>query len=418
MIGDMTNSQGIPMSKTLLSVLIGFALLFASCGKPSSPHGDHANSSSGAHAQEYYTCPMHPQVHKDKPGVCPICGMDLVKASNSSQPEGETSAGMVTVDERGQLLANVATTTVAFEDVQQVVRAFGTLVIPESRKVIISARFGGRIEKLYVDAAGASVKQGDPLFDVYSPDIIQAENEYLQLLTPGTSIAGGDESGVKSKLKLMGLTDQQIHDLESSKRVSLVATYHSPAKGTIMTKKIITGSYVSEGATLYELSDLSTLWNIAEVNVDLVGLLRVGDRAMISIGAGGGKGIKGTVSFVYPVVDDLSRNVKVRLLVNNADGKLRPNTYTETSFSAKTGKGLTVPVSAVLLTGKRNLVYVRTGHGNHFVAREIGLGSRFGNKYMILWGLSEGEEVVSEGGYLIDSESQLRSGNGAGHQHG
>jgi membrane fusion protein, copper/silver efflux system len=405
------------MNKTFLTVLISVTLLCASCGKTPTPNGDHADSSSSAHVEDYYTCPMHPQVHKDKPGVCPICGMDLVKASNSSTTGSETSAGVVTLDERGQLLANVATTKVAFDNVQQVVRAFGNLVIPEPRKVIISARFGGRIEKLYVDAAGASVEKGDPLFDVYSPDIIQAENEYLQVFTPGAFLAGGDGPGVKSKLKLMGLTDQQIHELESSRTVSLVTTYHSPAKGTVMTKKITTGSYVSEGAILYELSDLSTLWNLAEVNVDLVGLLHVGDTAMISIGSGGGKAIKGTVSFVYPVVDDQSRNVKVRLLVNNADGKLRPNTYTETSFLAKAGKGFTVPVSAVLLTGKRNLVYVRTDNGNHFVAREVGLGPRFGNKYVILWGLSEGEEVVSEGGYLIDSESQLRSGDGPGHQH-
>jgi Cu(I)/Ag(I) efflux system membrane fusion protein len=371
-----------------------------------------------AQAGDYYTCTMHPQVHLDKPGVCPICGMELVKASNSRKTEGTATGAMVPLNDRDQLLANVSTVKVGYEDVERSVRAFGTLEIAEPNKTVISARFNGRIERLHVDAVGAKVKQGDPLFEIYSPDIIQAENEYLQAFKTGSSTQQGNVSDPKSKLLLLGLTEQQISELESSNTVPLVITYYSPANGIVIDKKVVTGIYVSEGSNLYEVSDISTLWNIAEVYESDAGYIRVGEKASLSIAAYPNETFTGTVSFIYPVVNPQTRTVKVRVLLNNATGKLKPNMYTETLFTRKKGWALTVPVGAVLITGKRNLVYVKTEHENHFEAREVGLGSRFNDKYEITWGLTEGEIVVSEGGYLIDSESQLKSGNGVTHQHG
>jgi membrane fusion protein, copper/silver efflux system len=406
------------MKKIWLLTLIAGALLLTSCSKPSSSNGGHADSRSMTQIDDYYTCPMHPQVHKDKPGVCPICGMDLVKASNSNKAESDTTTETVTLNKRAQMLADIATTQVVLEDVGFAVRAIGTLVIPEPQKTVISARFSGRTEKLYVDAVGASVKRGDPLFDFYSPDIIQAENEYLQVFASHASLAEGNGSAARSKLNLMGLTDEQIRMLESSKVVPLLTTYYSPATGTVIDKRIVAGAYFSEGAALYDLSDLATLWNIADLNADEAGFVQVGTRATITVGSERLQPIEGRVAFIYPVVDDRSRTVKVRSIVNNAGGRLRPNMFTETTFSAQPRKVLTVPVGAVLMSGKRNVVYARVDHGDRFVAKEIGLGSRFNNKYEIVWGLLEGEEVVTEGGYLIDSESQLRVGAGSAHRHG
>ena len=361
---------------------------------------------------------MHPQVHLDKPGVCPICGMELVKASNSRKMENAAVGATVSLNDQDQLLAHVSTIKVGFEDVEHSVRAFGTLEIAEPNKTIISARFNGRIEKLHVDAVGVKVKQGDPLFEIYSPDIIQAENEYLQAIKTGSSATQSIASDPKSKLLLLGLTEQQIHDLESANTVPLVITYYSPANGIVIEKKVVTGVYVSEGSTLYEISDISTLWNIAEVYESDAGYIRVGEKANITIATYPNESFTGRVSLIYPVVNPQARTVKVRVPVNNSGGKLKPNMYTETLFTRKIGKALTVPVGSVLVTGKRNLVYVKAGHENHFEAREVGIGSRFNDKYEITWGLTEGEIVVSEGGYLIDSESQLKSGTGANHQHG
>jgi membrane fusion protein, copper/silver efflux system len=405
------------MKQLSIIPLLGAILLISSCSKSPSPHAGHTDSTAAAQTGDYYTCSMHPQVHMDKPGICPICGMDLVRASNSKKMDMAGSEAMVPLNDRDQVLANVSTMKVRYAEVSHSVRAYGNLEIADPNKTLISARFNGRMEKLYVDAVGARVKIGDPLFDIYSPDIIQAANEYIQATKSGTS-ARTNITLMKSKLHLLGLTEKQVQDLESSASAPLVITYYSPASGMVIDKKIVKGSYVSEGTTLYEISDISTLWNIAEVYEADAGHIRLGESATISTTAYPDKSFMGTVALIYPVVNPQARTVKVRLIVGNASGKLRPNMYTETLFRQMKGRALTVPVGAVLVTGKRNLVYVKAGHENHFQAREVGLGSRFDGKYEITSGLMEGEEVVTEGGYLIDSESQLKTGTGATHQHG
>ena len=405
------------MKTIIVTGSIILALLVSSCGK-SSTHQGHEDSKATSQTEDYYTCPMHPQVKSDKPGVCPICHMDLVKASNSRQMEASTDESMVPLNDRDQILANVATVIAKYESIEHIVRAFGTLEIPEPNKTIISARFNGRIEKLYVNAVGTKVKKGQPLFDVYSPDIVQAVNEYRQALTSSSQTKDNFLIVAKSKLQLLGLTEKQISILETIESVPLVFTYHSPASGIIIDKKIVEGIYVIEGTSLYDVSDISTLWNIADVYETDASYIRDGERATMSIASYPDQTFPATVSLIYPVVNPQSRTVKVRLTVNNADDKLKPNMYTETVFQRKKDKSLTVPVSAVLITGKRNLVYIKAEHENHFEAREIGIGTRFNGKYEVTWGLEEGEEVVSEGGYLIDSESQLKTGGGSGHQHG
>lgn len=405
------------MKQLSIILILGAALLISSCSKSPSPHAGHTDSTAVNQPGDYYTCSMHPQVHMDKPGQCPICGMDLVKASNSKKTDMSGSEAMVPLNERDQVLANVSTMKVAYEMVEHAVRAYGNLEIADPNKTLISARFNGRIEKLYVNAVGAHVNSGDPLFDIYSLDIVQAANEYIQTTKSGSS-AQSNIVLMKSKLHLLGLTEKQIQELESSGSAPLVMTYYSPASGVVIDKKIVTGSYVSEGTTLYEISDISTLWNIAEVYESDAGNIVVGENAKFTTATYPNKTFAGTVSLIYPVVNAQARTVKVRIVVNNASGKLRPNMYTETMFRLMRGRALTVPVGAVLVTGKRNLVYIKAGHENHFEAREVTLGTRFDGKYEITSGLAEGEEVVTEGGYLIDSESQLKSGTGATHQHG
>jgi Cu(I)/Ag(I) efflux system membrane fusion protein len=406
------------MKQLVIILILGAALGLSACSKPPGSHAGAADSTVVSDAGDYYTCSMHPQVHMDKPGVCPICGMDLVKASNSKKMTSQSgSEAMVPLNERDQVLANVATAVVGYDVVEHTIRAYGNLEIPEPNKTVISARFNGRIERLYVDAIGAHVNTGDPLFDIYSPDIVQAANEYLQTTRamPGSQ---NSSSLIRSKLELLGLTPRQIKDIEVSGQVPFVMTYYSPGSGVVIDKKIIKGSYVSEGATLYEVSDISTLWNIADVYEADASHIAVGEPAVLSTPTYPEKSFRGIVKMIYPAVNPQSRTVKIRLVVNNASGSLRPNMYTETLFKTKTGRSITVPVGAVLITGKRNLVYVKAGHDNHFLAREVGLGSRFDGKYEITYGLTEGDEVVTQGGYLIDSESQLKTGTGATHQHG
>ena len=399
--------------KTLLVIpLLAAAMLLASCGRSSSPPAGGGDSTHVAVAEDYYTCPMHPQVHSPTPGQCPICGMDLVKASNSSRMDGAGADPMVPLSDRDQILANVATVPVQYEDVEVYVRSSGALEIAEPKKTIVSARFNGRIEQLHVDAVGTPIRRGDPMFVVYSPDLIQAQTEYLQALRDRSPAADGNRATVRSKLLLLGLTEEQIRDLEGKEAAPLLSTYRSPAQGVVIQKYVVAGTYISEGSTLFEVADLSTLWNVADIAESDARYVKAGDKAVVKVSAFPDEAFPATVSLLYPVVNLQTRTVKARLEVGNAAGKLRPNMFTETVFLRKMGRSLTIPVSAVLVTGKRNLVYVKMDHENHFVAREVGLGSRFGDKYAIQWGLEEGEVVVRQGGYLIDSESQLRSGSG------
>ena len=283
-------------------------------------------------------------------------------------------------------------------------------------RTLISARFNGRIERLHVNAVGRKVKGGVPLFDIYSPDIVQAANEYLQAVKPG-SPGGMNASIIRSKLTLMGLTEGQIQVMESAGSVPLVVTYLSPVSGTVIEKRIVSGSYVTEGVPLYEIADLSTLWNLAEVFESDAGNVTVGDKVTVTTSAYPENVFRGTVDLLYPVVNADTRTTRVRVIVENPSGKLKPNMYTETIFRGVKARVLTVPASAVLVTGKRNLVYVKVDGGNIFQAREVTLGAMSDGKYGIVSGLSEGEEIVREGGYLIDSESQLQSVSGAAHEH-
>ncbi len=444
-----TNAKRIIMKTLLMSLSLVIAFGLASCTKPAAGRSGHGDSTAVAQAEELYTCPMHPQVRADKPGQCPICHMDLVKVSNSGG-ERTLDTAAVTVNERGRQLANVATVTVRLEPIGQTVRAFGTLEIPEPNKIIISARFSGRIEKLHVTAVGTAVRKGQALFDVYCPDIVQAENEYLQayrndgagsigsarsdnrpdlsnadaqstLLSAAQSKLQADRaasqesmtfvSAARSKLQLFGFTDDQIRTLEKTEHGALLFTYHSPASGTVVEKKIVEGIYISEGLPLFEISDISSLWNVAEVSETDAGRLRVGDKASVQLQNTPSSALPVMISFISPVVNPQSRTVQVRMTVNNNSGALKPNTYTETIFRQARGMGLTVPVSAVLVTGKRNIVYVETSV-NRFESRDVGLGMRFDGKYEITHGLRQGDIVVSDGGYLIDSESQLTSRHG------
>ena len=405
------------MKTVWVMLFVGVAMLVLSCGKSPSAKMDNADSTKAVQPADYYTCSMHRQVHLDKPGVCPICGMELVRASNGRKMTMGESDARVPLNDREQVLANVATVRVGYEEIEPTVRALGNLTIPDQNKTLITARFSGRIENLHVASVGQHVKAGDPLFDIYSPDIIQAENEYIQAHSPASPLSG-NLAMMKAKLRLLGLTDHQIQSLESSVSSPLVLTYMSPSSGVVISKEIVKGSYVSEGVTLYQISDFSTLWDEAEVYEADARMISVGERANVTTASYPNELFSGTVSLVYPVVNAETRTVKVRVVVNNAAGKLKPNMYTETLFRKSRGRALTVPVGAVLVTGKRNLVYVKADHEDHFQAREVSLGSRIEGKYEIVSGLSEGEVVVSEGGYLIDSESQLKSGTGATHQHG
>ncbi len=402
--------------------LIAVVLTFSGCSK-SEESGK--NEQSVVEQIEYWTCTMHPQVHMDGPGVCPICGMDLIKkvVEKEETPANEEDmanlptgqVGMVSLSGKKQVLANVSTVVVKKENLQEQVTAYSYLDFVENNRKTISARFNGRIEKLYVDNTGDYIKKGQPLFEIYSPDLVQAQNEYLIALNNSSNSTTLLKAS-KKKLEIFGLTSEQIQTLEKTHEINIILTYFSPISGTVIEKKVQEGVYVNEGTAIYDVAELSTLWNIAEVYENNLSSVRVGRPVKLRLRAYPGEEFNGKVTFIYPVVNSQTRTIKVRSEFSSYGGKLKPQMYGETIFSNTGGQGLLVPVNAVIIAGQRTVVWAKAGDGM-FEARSVQIGNRFGDKYQILSGINEGDEIAATGGFLIDSESQLKTGMPTGHQH-
>ena len=395
--------------------LIAIALIVSGCSK-SGENGKHEHEV--VKKDGYWTCTMHPQVHMDKPGSCPICGMDLIKKVADEKPEAvndKDMTNMVTLSGKKQVLANVSTVVVKKENLQEQVTAYSFLDFVENNRKTISARFNGRIEKLLVDKTGDYVKKGQPLFEIYSPDLVQAQNEYLIALN--NSQNSSLQKAAKKKLEIFGITQDQILTLEKTKEINLTLTYFSPFSGTVIEKKVQEGVYVNEGTAIYDIAELSTLWNIAEVYENNLSNVKVGSPVKLHLRAYPGEEFNGRVTFIYPVINTQTRTVKVRSEFASLGGKLKPQMYGETIFNSAGGQGLLVPADAVIIAGKRTVVWAKAGDGM-FEARSVQIGNRFGDKYQILSGIKEGAEIAATGGFLIDSESQLKTGMPTGHQHG
>ena len=377
------------------------------------------SDNSNKNENEYWTCTMHPQVHKDGPGACPICGMDLIKKvvdETADVSEKSNMEGMISLTTDKQILANVSTIKIKRENLKKELTAYSYLDFVEQNRKTIPAKFNGRIEKLFVDKTGEYIKKGQPLFEIYSPDLVQAQNEFLIALSSNKNENNSLLDASKKKLELFGLTDNQIDELKKSGEIKLTLTYYSPVSGTVIEKKVQEGMYVNEGTVIYEAAELSTLWNIAEVNETDLSTIKVGSKVKLKLKAYPGEEFTGKVTFIYPVINSQTRTVKIRSEFSSQNNKLKPQMYGETVFLDDAGTGLLVPADAVIFSGNKNVVWVKTADGM-FEGRIVELGLKFGDKYQIISGLKEGDEVAASGGFLIDSESQLKTGMPTGHQH-
>jgi Cu(I)/Ag(I) efflux system membrane fusion protein len=371
---------------------------------------------SNKNNKDYWTCTMHPQVHKDGPGACPICGMDLIKKVVEDTTNVSTEKdmkGMITLSSNKQLLANISTIKVKKESLKKELTAYSYLDFVEQNRKTIPAKFNGRIERLFVDKTGDYIKKGQALFEIYSPDLVLAQNEYLIALSNNRNENSSLIEASKKKLELFGLSSNQIEDLKNSGKINLTLTYYSPVSGTVIEKKVLEGMYVNEGITIYEVAELSTIWNIAEVNETDLSFIKVGSKVKLNLKAYPGEDFTGKVTFIYPVINPQTRTVKVRSEFSSLNNKLKPQMYGETIFAVEDGVGLLVPADAVIFSGNRNVVWVKTSDGM-FEARNVQLGQKFRDQYQILSGVNEGDEVAASGGFLIDSESQLKTGKSTG----
>ncbi|MGA2192772.1 MAG: efflux RND transporter periplasmic adaptor subunit [Nitrospirota bacterium] len=397
--------------------------------------------------KEVYTCPMHPQIIREKPGDCPICGMTLVKKklpqdiapgmSNMSGMEGMPGMGpgkqetvaaselkRISLDPRERTLANVATTKVIQGNISQDVDTVGRIALDETSIRRITARYGGRIERAAIGFPGQYAQKGQEIAAVYSPELISAQKEYLiakgsqeRLKNSGfPEISSGTEGvldAARTRLRLWDMTEAQIKGLDETGKVKNSVSIYSPVSGTVTDIKVRQGDYVSEGAEMYTVADLSRVWMQAEVYEYEFSKISTGSNVEVTADAYPGKTFHGRVSFIDPSVNPESRTVRVRVELPNPGGKLKPEMFVNARIYSKPVRGVIVPASSVLYTGRHNISWVESEPGV-FEMREVQLGLRSGDSYQVLSGLRPGEMVVTQGGFLIDSEAQLRESAGGG----
>jgi len=437
------------MSKRSLVVtlsLVAFLAIVATAVLVVQPWRHGAQQTTASAAAKYH-CAMHPQIVSDKPGSCPICGMDLVPISRDHEGGGDPAptktktvwhstmnpgevadrpgkdsmgmdmvaeeipadsggggggvAGLVKIRMNAQKrqLIGVRTAPVRKTSFQRSLRAVGRVAADETRLRQVTTKIDGYVERLYANAVGEVVRKGQPLLEIYSPELLASQNEYLVALAARQRTAGSSSPYPAT---------EAIDRLERTGTPERVVTVYSPISGVITARTIAQGQKIASGMTLLEVVDLTRVWALASVYEYELPFVQVGEAAAMTLSYSPGKSFDGKVSFIYPTVDPQTRTVQVRIEFPNPGLELKPDMFTDVVLHADLGERLAVPDSAVLDTGTRSIAFVEKEEGV-FEPRELKIGLRLEHEYEVLEGLSEGETVVVSANFLIDSESKLKA---------
>jgi Cu(I)/Ag(I) efflux system membrane fusion protein len=460
-------------------------------------HAEHGSeqddSAAGVPAVTIWTCSMHPQIQLPKPGQCPICGMDLIPLTDDGFGD-DSGAPTLTMSVAAMKLAEVQTMAVWREYPHMQLRLVGKVEYDETRQRQIAAWVGGRLDRLYVDYTGISIRKGDHLAWLYSPELVSAQEELLQSVQADRQLSGSNiqvlrgtaattVAASREKLRLLGLSEDQIAEIERRGKVENHVTINSPIDGIVIAKRAIEGDYVKTGTPIYEIADLSRVWVKLDAYESDLQWLRYGQTVKFSTEAYPGRTLEGRIAFIDPVLDTRTRTTKIRVNVDNTGLLLKPGMFVRAVVEADVASGgrvmeadlagkwigpmhpevvkdrsgpcdvcgmplvraedlgytvpkrddlppLVIPTSAPLITGKRAVVYVRVPDAKRptFEGREVVLGPRAGDVYIVQSGLSEGERIVVNGAFKIDSAMQISAkpsmmsaeGEAAatGHDHG
>jgi Cu(I)/Ag(I) efflux system membrane fusion protein len=429
--------------KSIISHLICASLLIAvvaSCSKSTSPT-----------EKTLYTCSMHPQVVQDHPGDCPICGMKLVqmrkqsssKSANAKSSdiahrkikyykstmllgeisqtprkdsmgmdmvpvyEGEEESQTINVDPVTIQKMGVRTALVTKGPLRRVIRTVGSIDYNETALADVTTKFKGWIENLYVDSTGKQVHKGEPLFDIYSPDLYSAQNEYV--LAMNQSSPGGLRSSSRQKLKLFDVSEDQIAELEKTRQPQRTLRVNAPIDGVVVEKMAVRGQMVDAGMKLYRLADLGIVWVQSQIYEQDLALLKLGQEAEVSLSYLPDRKFRGRITYIYPTLDEKTRTARVRMEFHNPGLFLKPGMFATVEIHADLEpEALLVPDTAILRSGDKNTVFVAL-EGGKFEPRNVTIGARSENdQIQVLSGLKEGERVVTSGQFMLDSESQLR----------
>ncbi len=470
-------------SRTVWLVLAAFIIGYFAAGRPSQPQqkaGETAVSSTLQQA-EWWTCSMHPQIHQPKPGKCPICFMDLIPVASTKDGLGPRQ---IAFSEEALKLMEVQTTPVERRFVENEIRLVGKVDYDESRVKEITAWVAGRIDRLYVDFTGTLVRKGDHMVYLYSPELLSTQAELLQTVRAVEAPSAGSSDlirrstagtlvAAREKLRLLGLKQEQIEEIEKTGKPTDHLTIYAPIGGIVIARHASAGDYVETGTKIYTIADLSQVWVKLDAYESDLAWLRYGQAVEFTTEAYPGEVFRGTVSFIDPMLNPMTRTVKLRVNVENPDGRLKPEMFVRAVVRSKVAGGglvmdaglagkwicpmhpsvvkaqagecdicgmdlvtteslgyvtaeepnvapLVIPATAALITGKTAVVYVRLADKEKptFEGTEIVLGLRAGDYYIVKSGLTEGQLVVTKGNFKIDSALQIQAKPSMMNPHG
>jgi Cu(I)/Ag(I) efflux system membrane fusion protein/cobalt-zinc-cadmium efflux system membrane fusion protein len=442
----------------VIAVAAALGLGYYLGGRQTGPAGDPAGAGKPAQeAKQQYTCSMHPFIIRDEPGLCPICGMELTPikpGAGPAAPAGERKVkhwvssmdptyirdapgkdamgmdlvpvyeeavpGQIVIDPVTAQNMGIRTAAAQRRNLARTIRTVGLVTYEEPRQYSVNSKIEGWIERLHINETGQLVEKGQPLMEIYSPELVAAQQEYLLALetsgrlaaSPYPEIAAGARrllDAARTRLQYWDINERQINELEQSRQVRKTLTLYSPYRGVVTEKPVVEGMRVMTGMELLQISDISKVWINADIYEYELPWVKVGLPAQVEIPFAPGKLLQGKITYIYPYVAGETRTVKARIELVNPGLALKPDMYANVSIEAATVTGaLAVPTNAVLSSGKGQTVFVALGEGR-FAPRQVKTGVTDEEGFVqVLEGLSEGDQVVTSAQFMLDSESKLR----------
>lgn len=387
----------------------------------SAPAAGAAPAAPAAPQKQLYTCPMHPQVVQDHPGTCPICGMELVPKTADEGPQAagtESTIANVKLSPTQQMLSDVQPVQPTRQAMDLKIPAIGEVTVPEDRMNMLVSWQEGRVDNLVLREAGGKVAKGDHILDIYSEDLVNAQQEYLLALD---AVAKLGDSGYdyiatstkkmldasRQKLLRLGLTAEQLANLDKTRKAEEHIAIYATHSGTVMEKKVTEGMYVMRGEELYSVADLGQVWVEVKIFEQDAASLRPGDKVSFKCPIHPGMIFHGRIDLIEPELDMQTKTLKVRVIVDNPQGILKPGLVLDAEITVDYGKLLLLPRNAVLHTGDGDLVYVMKSAGI-WEPRRVTVGRDFGDQVEITAGLKPGESVAGTAVFMLDSEAQLK----------
>lgn len=395
----------LPVATLLVGLVLGFLIFGRNRGQ-----AGHADGSESVAQKLTYTCSMHPQIRQEEPGTCPICEMELTPVGNGS--EGGDPL-VLEMSEEAMRLADIQTTVVGQGQLDGKKLLLSGKIQPDERAVSTQvAHIPGRIERLFITFTGEPVRKGQAIARLYSPPLVSAQQELLEAIRFKGQNSDLAEAA-RNKLRYWKVPDEFIQQTETNGKIQREITLYADRGGVVMNRKVAVGDYVEEGSALFELSNLNQLWALFEAYETDLAFIRMGNLIQFSTPAVPGRTFSGRISFIDPVIDPQSRTASLRAEIQNAGALLKPEMLIQGELKVSNpGKtALEVPKTAVLWTGKRSVVYVKKADATvpSFEYREVELGESGSNSYLVIKGLNAGDEVVTNGAFVIDASAQLNN---------